>query len=255
MKYGTIYADPPWNEAGGGKIRRGADRHYKLMKTADIAALPIRHLAADDAHLYLWVTNGHLPDGLRVMDAWGFRYVTNIAWAKDRFGLGQYYRGQHELCLFGVRGRVPYRKLPSGKRAQGRTLIAAPRRAHSEKPEEMRGMIEVVSPGPYVELFARRQTEGWDTWGDEVFSSIQLPTYCERCKVWHEGGPAITEETVVHTMAEQIREEIDRELLEEVSKMCPSPKPGTYCGKHLGFVHPCPQCAKGVDPEAPADPI
>ena len=176
-KYRTIYADPPWWEAGGGKIRRGADRHYKLMKTDAIAALPVASLAEDDSHLYLWVTNGKLKDGLTVMEAWGWRYVTNIAWGKDRFGLGQYFRGQHELCLFGVRGNLPYRTNPvTGKRAQGRTLILAPRGAHSEKPEEMRSMIQLVSPGPYLELFARKQTPGWDTWGDEVFCDVQMPS-------------------------------------------------------------------------------
>lgn len=178
MLYKTILADPPWNESGGGKIKRGADRHYPLMKTKDIIALPVGELAEENAHLYLWVTNGHLPDGLKVMEAWGFKYKTNIAWAKDRIGIGQYYRGQHELCLFGVRGNIPYRMLPSGKRAQGRTLITAPRQAHSAKPEKLRAMIQVVSPGPYVELFARQQAPGWDVWGNEVPSSpgVALPT-------------------------------------------------------------------------------
>jgi N6-adenosine-specific RNA methylase IME4 len=175
MRYSTILADPPWNERGGGKIKRGADRHYKLLKTEEIISLPVASLAEDNAHLYLWVTNGHLPDGLRVMDAWGFRYKTNIAWAKDRFGLGQYFRGQHELCLFGVRGNIPYRTRRDGKRAQGRTLITAPRGEHSEKPEELRNMIELVSPGPYLELFARQKYPGWDSWGDEVKSDVEMP--------------------------------------------------------------------------------
>lgn len=175
MRYSTILADPPWLERGGGKIKRGADRHYSLLKTEQIMSLPVASLAADNAHLYLWVTNGHLPDGLRVLDAWGFKYKTNIAWAKDRMGLGQYFRGQHELCLFGVRGNIPYRLLPSGKRAQGRTLITAPRGAHSEKPEELRIMVERVSPGPYLELFARQKRPGWHVWGDEVESDVTMP--------------------------------------------------------------------------------
>ena len=165
-KYATIYADPPWLERGGGKIKRGADRHYALMKTTEIMELPIKEIAADDAHLYLWVTNNFLPDGLRVMGAWGFRYVTIITWNKDRIGLGQYFRGLTEHCLFGVKGRLPYKAI-SGKRQQGKTGFYAPKTEHSVKPEEMRLMIERVSYPPYIELFARQETEGWDTWGIE----------------------------------------------------------------------------------------
>lgn len=171
-QYGTILADPPWMESGGGKIKRGADRHYDLMRTADIKALPVKDLALPNSHLYLWVTNNFLPEGLEVLGAWGFRYVTMITWAKDRQGLGQYYRGMTEHVLFGVRGNPPYRTLPDGKRAQGRTLITAPRGRHSAKPEQMREWIERVSHGPYVELFARSATPGWDSWGNEVSPNL-----------------------------------------------------------------------------------
>lgn len=178
-KYKTIYADPPWMESGGGKIKRGADRHYELMRTKDIMALPISNICEDNAHLYLWVTNNFLPDGLKVMEAWGFRYVSKISWVKAdnmpaqcfRFqnaGLGQYFRGRDEICLFGVKGRLPYRLDEGGKRMQGFSSFAAPRGEHSEKPEEMRGMIEKVSYPPYIELFARRSTPGWDIWGNEA---------------------------------------------------------------------------------------
>lgn len=166
-QYGTILADPPWMESGGGKIKRGADRHYPLMKTHEICALPVAQLALPDSHLYLWVTNNFLQDGLDVMSAWGYRYVTMITWAKDKIGLGQYFRGMTEHCLFGVRGKPGY-KTHNGKRGQGRTLIHAPRGAHSVKPEELRAMIERVSPGPYVELFARDTFPGWDAWGNEI---------------------------------------------------------------------------------------
>jgi N6-adenosine-specific RNA methylase IME4 len=158
-RYGTILADPPWLERGGGKIKRGADRHYPLMYTKDICALPVQGIAAPDSHLYLWVTNNFLPDGLQVMEAWGFRYVTTITWAKDRFGLGQYFRGQTEHCLFGVRGKPGY-KVANGKRCQGTTLISAPRGEHSAKPEALRHMIERVSPGPYLELFVCKEIPG-----------------------------------------------------------------------------------------------
>jgi len=168
--FATLYADPPWPEYGGGRIKRGADRHYKLMCVSDIKAMgdDIQNTMAPDSHCYLWVTNNYLPAGLEVLKAWGYRYITTITWAKDKFGLGQYYRGQTEHCLFGVRGRIPYRKRPNGKRAQGVTIIHAPRRKHSQKPDEMREMIEVVSPPPYLELFARERAPGWIVWGDEV---------------------------------------------------------------------------------------
>ena len=174
MKYHTIYADPPWLERGGGKIKRGADRHYPLMKTSEIMALDIASICEDDAHLYLWVTNNFLPDGLKVMEAWGFRYVTAITWMKDRQGLGQYFRGITEHCLFGVRGHLPYKLDENGKRCQGITGFTAPRTEHSRKPEDMRGMIRRVSYGPYVELFAREPHEGWDVWGNEVETEIEL---------------------------------------------------------------------------------
>ncbi len=167
--YHTLLADPPWSEAGGGKIRRGADRHYSLMKTRDIVSLGalIKRLSTADCHLYLWTTNNHLPDALEVMAAWGFKYKTMITWVKDRFGLGQYFRGITEHCLFGVCGVLPY-KIKDGKRQQGVTVIQAPKTGHSIKPTEMYNMIERVSYPPYIELFARTEHPGWDSWGNEV---------------------------------------------------------------------------------------
>jgi N6-adenosine-specific RNA methylase IME4 len=193
--YRTVMADPPWNEAGGGQIQRGANRHYPLMKTWDICALPVSSWAAADAHLYLWVTNNFLADGLEVMKAWRFRYVTKIEWFKAwdtadadeyfataaacdeldedlQIGIGQYFRGVTESCLFGVRGNCEYRTLPGGKRAQGRTGFHAPRGEHSAKPEKMRQMVERVSHGPYLEMFARRPVEGWDLWGNQAPESV-----------------------------------------------------------------------------------
>ena len=166
-KYKTIYADPPWPEYGGGNIKRGADKHYPLMSVKDIILLPVQDITEDNAHLYLWVTNNYLPSGFEVMRAWGFTYKTIITWGKDRFGLGQYFRGQTEHCLFGVRGNLPY-KIYDGKRQQGRTLVLAPRTKHSRKPEDMRKMIEKVSYTPYINLFAREHLTGWDVWGNEV---------------------------------------------------------------------------------------
>lgn len=166
-KYRTIYIDPPWPERGGGKIKRGADRHYKLMSIKEIASLPISSLSMPNSHLYLWATNNYLEQAYPIMRGWGFRPVTVITWGKDRFGLGQYYRGQTEHCIFGVRGKVPY-KVINGKRQQGTTLILAPRTVHSRKPDEMRQNIEKVSYPPYIELFARERHGGWDAWGNEI---------------------------------------------------------------------------------------
>lgn len=140
------------------------------MSTKEIMALPVKEIADKNSHLYLWVTNNFLPDGLKVMEAWGFRYVTMISWFKDKMGLGQYFRGITEHCLFGVKGNLPYKTL-EGKRQQGLTGFYAERRQHSSKPTEMRGIIEKVSYSPFIELFARQQITGWDYWGNEVEES------------------------------------------------------------------------------------
>lgn len=179
--YGAIMVDPPWPERGGGKIKRGADRHYKLMTIRQIQALTIP--ALPDAHLYLWATNNYLKAAIETMEVWGFRHVSAITWVKGevneegevklgRVGLGQYFRGLTEHCLFGVRGKVPYKLDPiTGKRMQGKTVIVAPRGRHSEKPEEIYSMIERVSFGPFLEMFARTVRPGWDAWGDQVTES------------------------------------------------------------------------------------
>ena len=168
-KYKTIYADPPWREVGGGKIKRGADKHYPLMKTRDINGMKdmINRISDDNCHLYLWTTITFLRDGLKVMEEWGFRYITTITWAKDRFGLGQYYRGQTEHCLFGAIGKPPY-KIIDGKSQQGTTLINAKRTKHSKKPTEMYKYIEKVSYPDYLEMFARNKRDGWDSFGNEI---------------------------------------------------------------------------------------
>jgi N6-adenosine-specific RNA methylase IME4 len=170
-RFGAIVADPPWLERGGGKIKRGADRHYPLMATSDICQLPVKQIASPSAHLYLWVTNNFLPDGLRVMEAWGFRYVTNVCWVKDRNGLGQYFRGRHELCLFGVRGETHLPDVaPSSvlESLQESETIGAPRGRHSEKPAALLELAERVSLGPRLELFARSSRDGWTALGNQA---------------------------------------------------------------------------------------
>jgi len=174
--FATIYADPPWPEVGGGQIKRGADKHYSLMSIKEIKALSteIRRVTTLNSHCYLWVTNNYLQDGLDVLETWLYDYKTIITWGKDKIGLGQYYRGQTEHCLFGVRGNIPYRTLPNGLRAQGRTLLIAPRTQHSVKPEQMRGWIEQVSPGPYLELFSRVESPNWTSWGNQIITKRLL---------------------------------------------------------------------------------
>ena len=177
--YCTIVADPPWPEYGGGKIKRGADKHYPLMSIAEIVALGsiVRAWRSEEGgHLSLWVTNNYLPAGLEAMKAWGFEYKTCITWAKvtelgkPTMGLGQYFRGASEHCLFGVYGRLPYRMTLDyePKRAQGRTLILAPRTEHSRKPNALIDMAELVSHPPRLEMFAREHRLGWDVWNPTI---------------------------------------------------------------------------------------
>jgi N6-adenosine-specific RNA methylase IME4 len=189
MKYKTIYADPPWMEKGwnkGGRENpqlRGANRHYKLMTTEEICKMKdfiSTLINPEGCHLYLWVTNNFLEEGLQVMQEWGFIYKTKITWTKDRIGLGQYYRGLTEDCLFGVHGNLPYKTQTTEKqnlfgesvqtehRLQGITCFASPKGKHSAKPEFMRQLIEQVSHPPYIELFARQEVKNWDTWGNEI---------------------------------------------------------------------------------------
>ena len=139
------------------------------MPVKDIMALPIGELAdPEGCHLYCWTTNNYLPAALECIKTWGFEYITTITWLKDRVGLGQYYRGLTEHCLFAsTKKRLPY-KMADGKRCQGVTGFSEPKTIHSRKPASMRNMIEWVSYAPRIELFAREHHAGWDVWGNEV---------------------------------------------------------------------------------------
>lgn len=182
MKYGLIYADPPWWEQGGGKCKRGADRHYPLMQTADIAALPVGSVAADDCVLLLWTTASYLQAAFRVGEAWGFRYVTNRVWAKvtkdgnPATGLGQWVRMGHEHLLLFRRGKVHVPAPPD----RAPSVLYAERGKHSEKPDEARLWGQIIAPTPWLELFARRETPGWDTLGNEVGEGGDLSTALRR---------------------------------------------------------------------------
>lgn len=139
------------------------------MPVKDIMALPIGELAdPEGCHLYCWTTNNYLSAALECIQTWGFEYITTITWLKDRVGLGQYYRGLTEHCLFAsTKKRLPY-KMADGKRCQGVTGFSEPKTIHSRKPDSMRNMIEWVSYAPRIELFAREHHAGWDVWGNEV---------------------------------------------------------------------------------------
>jgi N6-adenosine-specific RNA methylase IME4 len=164
-RYRTIMADPPWEHQ---QKNSGYRPPYPLMSLADIMALPVADLAEDDAHLWLWVTNASIFDGRRVMEAWGFEYRSCLTWIKPRFGMGGYLRNQTEHLLFGIRGKAPMTFHGQG------TWVFAPLQDHSHKPEEQFAIIERCSPGPYLELFARRRQPGWDVWGNEVKSDVVL---------------------------------------------------------------------------------
>lgn len=174
-KYKTILADPPWQfQNRTGKVAPEHKRlnRYPTMRLNDIASLPVREIAAEKAHLYLWVPNALLPDGLAVMRAWGFEYKTNIVWEKvrkdgepDGRGVGFYFRNVTELLLFGIRGQ--HNRTLSPARSQV-NLLRTMKREHSRKPDEIYPIIERCSEGPYLELFARGMRKGWDLWGNQA---------------------------------------------------------------------------------------
>ena len=167
--FATILVDPPWPLQGG-------EKHYRTMSLARIKALPVGSLAARDAHLWLWTTNALLPKAYEVAEAWGFTVRSPLTWVKFRLGLGGRYqlRNATEQLLFCTRGKAPL-----GSRSQP-TWFNAPVTEHSRKPAEQFAIIERVSPGPYLELFARRRPESnqsWAVWGDQVASDIRIPGF------------------------------------------------------------------------------
>lgn len=173
-KFGTILADPPWEfQNSTGKIAPKHKRlkRYNTMKLEDIKALPISRLAAEKSHLYLWVPNAFIKEGIEVMEEWGFKYKTNIVWHKirkdggpDGRGVGFYFRNTTELVLFGVKGKKA-RTLKPGRTQVN--IIRTRKREHSRKPDELYKIIERCSWGPYLELFARGKRKKWTTWGDQ----------------------------------------------------------------------------------------
>jgi N6-adenosine-specific RNA methylase IME4 len=173
----TLLGDPAWPERGAGKIKRGANRHYDVIGSKEeilevMKSCPYFDMA-DNAHGYIWVSNRFLKWGIYVLEGLGFDYVTNIAWKKRQAGLGRYFRGKHELLLFGVRGRgMDPTVMTDRKDIDSAFEIDHPRddrgtRIHSRKPVEFHELIEARSRGPYLEMFARQRRPGWTVWGND----------------------------------------------------------------------------------------
>ena len=174
-KFATILADPPWQfQNRTGKVAPEHKRlsRYGTMSLDEIRSLPVREISTDTAHLYLWIPNALLPEGLAVMGTWGFKYKSNLVWHKirkdggsDGRGVGFYFRNVTELLLFGVRGKNA-RTLPPGRSQVN--YMSSRKREHSRKPDEQYPIIESCSPGPYIELFARGDRKGWFGWGNQA---------------------------------------------------------------------------------------
>jgi N6-adenosine-specific RNA methylase IME4 len=215
--FSTVLADPPWRFTNRtGKVapeHRRLDR-YSTMSLDAIKALPLPTVTARNAHLYLWVPNALLPEGLDVVKAWGFRYVSNVVWAKrrkdggpDGRGVGFYFRNVTELLLFGARGSM--RTLGPGRSQVN--MIETRKREHSRKPDEQYDLIRACSPGPYLEMFARYPQPGWTVWGDESHDEVTPRGKVHR---GYEGGILFPEllphEQVTSDIAESLGAELAR---------------------------------------------
>lgn len=163
-QFATIVIDPPWDWGDEGDVdQMGRARpQYETLSLEKLLALPVSKLADIDCHLYLWITNRSLPKGFQLIEAWGFRYVTCVTWVKPHFGMGNYFRGQTEHVLFGVKGSQQLKRKDQG------TVLNAPRgNEHSSKPEEFYSLVQSCSPGPYLEMFGRRKRRLWTIWGED----------------------------------------------------------------------------------------
>lgn len=182
-KFRTILADPPWQfQNRTGKVAPEHKRlnRYSTMDLKAICDLPVAEVAQDTAHLYMWVPNALLPEGLEVMKAWGFNYKSNLIWHKirkdggsDGRGVGFYFRNVTEILLFGTRGKKARTEAPGRSQVN---MIQTRKREHSRKPDEQYDLVERCSPGPYLELFARGERPGWAVWGNQA-DETYAPTW------------------------------------------------------------------------------
>lgn len=185
-KFKTVLADPPWqfqNRTGKMAPEHKRLKRYETMKLDEICSLPVADMLDATAHLYLWVPNALMPEGLEVLKAWGFEYKTNMIWYKvrkdggpDGRGVGFYFRNVTEMILFGVKGSNA-RTLQPGRSQVN--IIRSMKQEHSRKPDELYEVIERCSPGPYLEMFARGVRSGWTSWGDQAYEDYKptWPTY------------------------------------------------------------------------------
>ena len=169
-KYQVIYADPPWqynNKRTGGSMNSGSASKYPVLSLEKLAELPEPSIASKDSVLFLWTTVPLLQEGIILLNMWGYKYKTSLFWRKIMsLGMGFWFRGQVEMCLLGVRGHVKPFRLQKTNFLQTKAL------RHSEKPEDIRHLIELTGLLPRIELFARQQVDGWDCWGNEVSPSV-----------------------------------------------------------------------------------
>jgi N6-adenosine-specific RNA methylase IME4 len=196
-RFATVLADPPWQFVNRtGKIAPEHRRlsRYGTMNLAEIVALPVAEITKPTAHLYLWVPNALLPDGLAVMKAWGFTYKSNLVWHKvrkdggsDGRGVGFYFRNVTELILFGVRGKNARTLAPGRSQVN---LLATRKREHSRKPDEQYAIIEACSNGPFLELFARGTRKNWANWGNQADNDYRptWSTYAHHSQSVHTPG-------------------------------------------------------------------
>lgn len=197
-KYRTIYADPPWqfqNRTGKVAPEHKRLRRYETLTLDQIKQLPVREISDEKCHLYLWVPNALLPEGLAVMKVWGFEYKTNLIWEKIRHdgqpdgrGVGFYFRNVTEILLFGIKGNNN-RTLQPGRSQVN--LLRTQKREHSRKPDEFVNLIEACSPGPYIELFARGVRANWDVWGNQANDDYEPDWHTYSNHTTHTSGEAI----------------------------------------------------------------
>ncbi|WMW25158.1 MT-A70 family methyltransferase [Methanolobus sediminis] len=170
MKYKLILADPPWSykDKSGRDYKHGAAEKYDTMSLEDICNMPIQDIADKDCALFMWATTPLLPEAFKVLEAWGFKYKTTIYWRKIMsLGMGYWFRGQVEVCLVAIKGNV------KAFRSQRPNFIETKARKHSQKPDQLYGLIEELEISPKIELFARERREGWDAWGNELPKTTQ----------------------------------------------------------------------------------